>query len=128
MRAVAALDCRLGLEYDSLRKAVLEAYGSVPEAYRLRFRELRRQPGETYLDFWRNQEIAIDRWLNSWEAFDYLELRALPYVHTRSDQSVKDALVAHKVSLRIFLFALVAQVAHDVQFNYADAFKGAVCV
>ena len=52
----------------------------------------------------------------------------LLYVHTRSDHSVKDALVAHKVSLRIFLFALVAQVAHDVQFNYADAFKGAVCV
>ena len=45
-----------------------------------------------------------------------------------ADQSVFDALVAHKVSLRIFLFALVAQVAHDVQFNYADAFKGAVCV
>ena len=55
-------------------------------------------------------------------------LFGLLYVHTRSDQSVKDALVAHKVSLRIFLFALVAQVAHDVQFNYADAFKGAVCV
>ena len=53
---------------------------------------------------------------------------ALLYVHTRSDHSVKDALVAHKVSLRIFLFALVAQDAHDVQFNYADAFKGAVCV
>ena len=81
-RAVAALDCRLGLEYDSLRKAVLEACGSVPEAYRLRFRELRRQPGETYLDFWRNQEIAIDRWLNSWEAFDYSELRGLSLVGT----------------------------------------------
>ena len=33
-------------------------------------------------------------------------------------------MVAHKVSLRIFLFALVA---HDVQFNFADAFKGAIC-
>ncbi|KAK0132480.1 hypothetical protein N1851_032658 [Merluccius polli] len=76
-RAVAALDCRLGLEYDPLKKAVLEAYGSVPEAYRLRFRELRRLPGETHLDFWRNQEIAMDRWLNSWEAFDYSEIRAL---------------------------------------------------
>ena len=36
-----------------------------------------RQPGETYLDFWRNQEIAVDRWLNSWEAFVYSELRAV---------------------------------------------------
>ena len=50
------------------------------------------------------------------------------FLTVRPHQERPDALVAHKVSLRIFLFALVAQVAHDVQFNYADAFKGAVCV
>lgn len=33
-RAVAALDSRVGLEYESLRKAALEAYDRVPEAYR----------------------------------------------------------------------------------------------
>ena len=44
-------------------------------------------------------------------------------IHIRSELSCKDALVAHKDSLRIFLFAFVAQVAHDVQFNFADAFK-----
>lgn len=31
-RAVAALDCRVGLEYDALRKAVWQAHCSVPEA------------------------------------------------------------------------------------------------
>ena len=45
----------------------------------------------------------------------------------RSELSCKDALVAQKDSLQIFLFAFVAQVAHNVQFNFADAFKGAVC-
>ena len=53
--------------------------------------------------------------------------KALLCVHIRSELRCKDALVAHKDSLRIFLFAFVAQVAHDVQFNFADAFKGAVC-
>lgn len=33
-RAVAALDSLVGLEYESLRKAALEAYDRVPEAYR----------------------------------------------------------------------------------------------
>lgn len=51
-RAVAALDNRVGLEYDTLRKAVLEAYGSIPEAYRRQFRQLRRQQGDSYLDLW----------------------------------------------------------------------------
>ena len=37
--------------------------------------------------------------------------------------AAKTPLVAHKDSLRIFLFAFVAQVAHDVHFNFADAFK-----
>lgn len=39
-RAVAALD--VWVWSIALRKAVLEAYGSVPEAYRRQFRELRR--------------------------------------------------------------------------------------
>ena len=39
---------------------------------------------------------------------------ALLRVHIRSELSCKGALVAHKASLRIFLFAFVAQVAHDV--------------
>ena len=76
-RAMAALDCRLGLDYDSLRKAVLQAYGSVPEAYRIKFRELRRQPNESHLDLWRKQEVAFDRWINANEAFNYQSLRDL---------------------------------------------------
>lgn len=32
-RAAVALDSRVGLVYDALRKAVLETYGNVPEAY-----------------------------------------------------------------------------------------------
>lgn len=40
--AVAALDTCVGFEYDDLlRKAVLKAYGSAPEAYRRQFRDLR---------------------------------------------------------------------------------------
>lgn len=75
--AFAALDCRVGLEYEDVRKAVLAAYGSVPEAYRKKFRALRRKPGESYLDLWRKQGVALERWLNSCSAFDYTQLKDL---------------------------------------------------
>ncbi|KAJ8346700.1 hypothetical protein SKAU_G00281010 [Synaphobranchus kaupii] len=41
--AFAALDPRMGLEYESLKMAVLTAYGGVPEAYRQRFRTVKRR-------------------------------------------------------------------------------------
>lgn len=74
-RAVAALDVRIGLEYEKLRKAVLNAYVSVPETYRRKFHELRRHAGESYLDLWRKQEVIFDRWINSCEAYDYKKLK-----------------------------------------------------
>ncbi|KAJ8333744.1 hypothetical protein SKAU_G00410630 [Synaphobranchus kaupii] len=43
--AFAALDPRMGLEYESLKMAVLTAYGGVPEAYRQRFRTVKRRDG-----------------------------------------------------------------------------------
>ncbi|KAJ8380267.1 hypothetical protein SKAU_G00010450 [Synaphobranchus kaupii] len=41
--AFAALDPRMGLEYESLKMAVLTAYGGVPEAYRQRFRTVKQR-------------------------------------------------------------------------------------
>lgn len=49
-RAEAALDTRVGLVYDALRKAVLETYGTIPEEYRRQFRDLRQQQGGSSLD------------------------------------------------------------------------------
>lgn len=76
-RAVAALDDRVGLEYDALRKAVLEAYGSVPRAYRRQFRQLRRQQGDSYLDLWQSQAVVFDQWIKAWQDFDYQKLKDL---------------------------------------------------
>ncbi|KAJ8342046.1 hypothetical protein SKAU_G00319740 [Synaphobranchus kaupii] len=44
--AFAALDPRMGLEYESLKMAVLTAYGGVPEAYRQRFRTVKRRDAQ----------------------------------------------------------------------------------
>ncbi|KAJ8334061.1 hypothetical protein SKAU_G00397000 [Synaphobranchus kaupii] len=73
--AFAALDPCVGLDYEELKKAVLAAYGGVPESYHQRFRNLKRRNGESYLDVGRRLSIAFDRWLAAGKVFDYSELR-----------------------------------------------------
>lgn len=75
--AFAALDPRMGLEYDALKTAVLAAYGGVPEAYRQRFRTVKRKDGESYLDLSRKIGVAGERWLKSTETYDFAQLREL---------------------------------------------------
>ncbi|KAJ8375841.1 hypothetical protein SKAU_G00064210 [Synaphobranchus kaupii] len=78
--AFAALDPCVGLNYEELKKAVLAAYGGVPESYRQRFRNLKRRNGESNLDVGRRLSIAFDRWLAAGKVFDYSELRELMLV------------------------------------------------
>lgn len=59
--AVAALG-PLGIyDFEDMRKAMLVAYGNVPESYRKKFRSLRRESGQTYLELSRQKEIFFDR-------------------------------------------------------------------
>ncbi|KAJ8364747.1 hypothetical protein SKAU_G00135780 [Synaphobranchus kaupii] len=75
--AFAALDPRMGLEYESLKMAVLTAYGGVPEAYRQRFRTVKWRDGESYLDLSRKLGVACERWLKSTETYDFAQLKEL---------------------------------------------------
>lgn len=60
-----------------MRKVVLAAYKLVPEAYRQKFRSLRRKGDETFLDLASRQEALFDRWLASNEVFFFQDLREL---------------------------------------------------
>ena len=56
--------------YDNVKGAVLRAYELVPEAYRQRFRSLKKTSGQTYVDFAREQKILFDRWCRACKADD----------------------------------------------------------
>lgn len=60
--ARASLSLEDSLTYDKIKSAVLRVYELVPEAYRLRFRSLRKSAGQTHVDFAREQGIIFDRW------------------------------------------------------------------
>lgn len=73
--AYVALDIAQMVDYGTVREAVPKAYELVPESYRQHFRTERIQPGQTYLDFARQQEVAFDKWLRASTVYDFKGLR-----------------------------------------------------
>ena len=68
--ACASLSVEDGLVYDKVKNAILRAYELVPEAYRQRFRNLKKTNSQTYLDFARKKGILFDRWCAACKADD----------------------------------------------------------
>ncbi|KAL2081327.1 hypothetical protein ACEWY4_023180 [Coilia grayii] len=64
-------------EYETVKRAVLRAYDLVPEAYRQQFRHAKLSPGQSYVDFARQQELTFDKWLRASEVYTFQDLRKL---------------------------------------------------
>jgi hypothetical protein len=75
--ACAALSVEDGLNYDCVKNAILRAYELVPEAYRQRFRGLRKAQDQTFTDFAREKGVLFDRWCAACKADDVASIREL---------------------------------------------------
>ena len=62
---VSALSNEQSFDYWLVKKVILQSFELIPEAYRQKFRNLRRNQGETHVEFVRRKEIALDRWIRS---------------------------------------------------------------
>ena len=62
---VSALSDDQSFDYETVKSAIFQSYELIPEAYRQRFRNLRRNSGETHVEFVRRKEVALDRWIRS---------------------------------------------------------------
>ena len=63
--AYAALSREEAKQYETVKTAILNAYALVPEAYRQKFRNARKQESQSFREFSKEKEIAFDRWLLS---------------------------------------------------------------
>ncbi|XP_034056780.1 uncharacterized protein LOC117536141 [Gymnodraco acuticeps] len=68
--ACSSLSVEDSLVYDNVKGAILRAYELVPEAYRQRFRGLKKTSGQTYVDFAREKKALFDRWCRACKADD----------------------------------------------------------
>lgn len=69
--AVAALSLEDSLKYDCVKTAILRAYELVSEAYRQKFRNHKKSPSQTYVEFAREKGVLFDKWSSSCDATDF---------------------------------------------------------
>ena len=68
-------------DYDTVKNLILKAYELVPEAYRQKFRNCRKEHDQTHVEFARNKEQLFDRWCSSKDVkSDHAKLRQLMLV------------------------------------------------
>ena len=65
-------------DYDKVNEFILKAYELVPEAYMQKFRDCRKEPNQTHVEFARRKEQLFDRWCSSKKVgSDHAKLRQL---------------------------------------------------
>ena len=64
-------------DYDKVKKAVLNAYELIPEAYPQRFRGARKQKTQTHSEFAIQIEQLFDRWSSSLQVENFAQLREI---------------------------------------------------
>ena len=68
-------------DYDKVKELILKAYELVPEAYRQKFRDCRKEPYQTRVEFARTKEQLFHRWCSSKKVgSDHEKLRQLMLV------------------------------------------------
>lgn len=60
--ACSSLSLEDGLVYEKVKNAILHVYELLLEAYRQRFRNLKKNSDQTRVDFAREKEVFFDRW------------------------------------------------------------------
>ncbi|XP_051889476.1 uncharacterized protein LOC127580286 [Pristis pectinata] len=61
-KAYSALSVEDAAEYTKVKQAILKAYELVPEAYRQKFRDLRKSADQTYMEFANGKRMCFERW------------------------------------------------------------------
>ena len=64
-RAYATLPTENCADYDLVKAAVLKSFELVPEAYRQKFRTQRKTENQSYVEFLREKDNALDKWCDS---------------------------------------------------------------
>ena len=67
-------------DYDQVKALILKSYELIPEAYRQKFRDLRKWPQQSYVEFAHLKSLAFDEWCRSRDVDDLVKLRELVLV------------------------------------------------
>ena len=87
-------------DYESIKEAVLKSTRLSPGVYRERFRNVKKRPGDTYLEMARQCCLKMDRWMKAEEVETIEEMREVFLMEHFMDQlppNLKYELISHEV-------------------------------
>ena len=108
--------------YDKVKELILKGYELVPEAYRQKFRDCRKEYDQTHVEFARTKEQLFDRWCSSKKVgSDHAKLRQLLLVEEFKrciNSDVKSFLDEKEVET----LDLAARLADDYSLTHKASF------
>ena len=120
--AYSCLSVEDSSDYDAIKKAILKAYELVPEAYRQKFRELRKGESQTYVDFAREKEQLFTEWCRSKEVEDFKSLRELVLIE-EFKRCIPKEIKTHIDELQTDVLEKAAVIADEYALNHKALFK-----
>ena len=109
-------------DYDKVKELILKAYDPVPEAYRQKFRNCRKENDQPEVKFARTKEQSFDRWCSSKRiGSDYPKLRQLMLVEEfkRCINSDVESFLDEKA---VETLEKAARLADDYTLTHKDSF------
>ncbi|KAL2103158.1 hypothetical protein ACEWY4_000026 [Coilia grayii] len=125
-QAYSALGLPESRTYSCVKKAVLRAYELVPEAYRQKFRGMRKPPNQSYVEFADELSLQFKRWCSSTKVESIEDLSNLVLVEqfkTCLPEDVAVYISEHQVATVSEAAVLADDYAlvHKSKFAYAQA-------
>ncbi|KAJ8035328.1 hypothetical protein HOLleu_22514 [Holothuria leucospilota] len=113
----SALSIEDSMDYDKVKKAILQAYELVPEAYRQKFRKYRKADTQTYVEFAYQKERHFDRWCASKKVSTFDTLRQLMLVE-EFKRCVNDDIKTHREENKADKLSEVANLADQYALTH----------
>ena len=121
--AYIALPISEYVDYNCVKNATLKAYELVPEAYRQKFRNYRKQESQTHVEFALEKEVYIDRWCNSREVgTDFEKLRQVILIE-EFQRCVRDDIKTYLDEQKVENLAKAAAYVDDYALTHKSTFN-----
>ena len=121
--AYTALPISECVDYNCVKNAILKAYELVPEAYRQKFRNYRKQESQTHVEFAHEKEVYFDRWCNSREVgTDFEKLRQV-ILTEEFKRCVPDDIETYLDEQKVENLAKAAAYADDYVLTHKSTFN-----
>ena len=109
-------------DYDQVKTLILKAYELVPEAYRQKFRNLKKDYRETHVEFARQKEQCFDEWCRAKGVDNFSKLRELVLVE-EFRSCVSREIKLYTEELKIDTLSAAAVAADEYVLSHQNTFR-----